>query len=108
MSENYTDFNLIRDLHGSSHRISSRNLKVGDRFIYGDENDLYFKTDALPQDNKYLCCNESGKLRWISEQVKVVRINGVFFELRRISRGLKLEYFTKVQENEETTSRKIK
>ena len=70
-------------------RISSNALKVGDRFIYSNHATLMFKTNVKSVDGKYLCCDEAGITEWINGSEKVIRINGVVFELRYISRQIK-------------------
>ncbi len=88
-SNRYSDFKIIRPLYTSEKEVSSTSLKVGDRFIYDNHETLMFKTNTKPVDGKYLCCNEAGTIEWIDGKEKVIRINGIVYELQYISRTIR-------------------
>ncbi len=91
----YVKFEVIRPLYAMRKRISLKNLKVGDRFIYEGRESLMFKTDAIPNHNNYLCCDESGNLEWISGNIEVLKINGTAATLVKCSKILKANYLNK-------------
>ncbi len=94
----YAELKIIRPLYTHLKKISSLSLKIGDRFIYPPHKCLMFKTDLPPMNGKFLCCDDSGKTKWIDEKEKVGRINGVAVELMSISMKFITEY--KRQANE--------
>ncbi len=89
--DRYSKFEIIRRLNSMRKKISNKNLKVGDRFIYEGYSSLLFKTDIRPNKGKYLCSDEKGSTIWIDGQVEVTRINGVVMELSYLSRRFKEE-----------------
>lgn len=77
----YLNVEIIRPLYGQSKKIASSALKIGDRFVIeGDEN-LWFKLNIVPENNKFICSNEMGKTKLLDGDTKVKRINGVAFSL---------------------------
>lgn len=88
-SKRYSDFKIVRPLYTMEKKVSSTNLKVGDRFIYGNHTSLMFKTNIGPVDGKYLCSDESGLTKWIDGEERVLRVNGVVYELKYISREIR-------------------
>jgi len=81
-------------------KISSELLKVGDRFFCIEEDSLFFKTNVKPKDGNYMCCNESGIIKWFPEDLLVFRLNGVHDNLRHLSRDLLSEALKQKSNNE--------
>ena len=89
----YAEFKIIGRLNSMIKKISDSNLKVGDRFIYPNHEFLMYKTNAKARNGKILCCDESGRIEWIDEKVKVTKINGVRFELQSFSKQFIKEFY---------------
>ena len=88
----YAKFEIIHgSLNSMAKKISANTLKVGDRFIYKDHGSLMFKTNVAPKDEKYLCCDEEGKVEWIGGNEKVIKINGIAATLSSYSQKFKEE-----------------
>ncbi len=94
----YANFEIVRPLYAMQKKISSKLLKVGDRFIYRSHESLMFKTDAKPNDGKFLCCDESGNTEWIDGNIKVIKINGIATTINRCSIKLKKEFLKQDEE----------
>ena len=73
----YGELKIIRPLYSLSKKISDKNLKIGDRFIYKNNDSLFFKINLEPKENVFACCNEEGKVIWIKGEERVVKINGI-------------------------------
>jgi len=94
----YAEFKIIRPLYSMRKKISASTLKLGDRFIYPNHECLMFKTNAKPSNGKILCCDDSGEIEWIDENEKVIKINGVGFDLKSFSIQFKIEYLRQEEE----------
>ncbi|CAM1339728.1 hypothetical protein [Tenacibaculum aestuarii] len=95
----YSELKIIRPLYSLSKKISDKNLKIGDRFIYKENYSLLFKIDLAPKGDNYPCSDEMGKITWIKGDERVIKINGVAGSLKGISAEFKNEYLYKVKNN---------
>ena len=93
----YYELKIVRPLYSLSKKISDKNLKIGDRFIYKENYSLLFKIDIEPKENNYACSDEKGKITWIKGDERVIKINGIAGSLKGISAEFKNEYLDKVK-----------
>ena len=98
----YANLEIIRPLYGMEKKISSKLLKVGDRFVYPGHKSLMFKTNANSENGNFLCCDEEGIIKWIDGEISVIKINGVSVTLRECSIKFKDEFLMKDNYNKNT------
>ncbi|WP_296146656.1 hypothetical protein [uncultured Flavobacterium sp.] len=89
-SKNYSELKITRRLNGLIKTISK--LRSGERFIYKNNPNLLFKIDFESKNDDLLCCDEMGKLIWINKNEKVLKINGIGFEINRLSKEFQKEF----------------
>lgn len=91
----YLNTNIERPLYGNEKKVSSSTLKIGDRFIIDNDDNLWFKLDVTPNVNQYLCSNEKGETKLFDGGTKVIRINGICDSLVSLTRDIVIRYLDK-------------